>query len=221
MGSLAVPAIALAAPDVAAQQPAADALPPELSDHDFLVEVLRLPADGKRTEADLDRELAERARELGISDPSSRPSTSTADDISKRNTSSAESATTATTSHGRTFSSASDGSAASTAITSQSSVVVEAYNASAGNPTLAAAPTLSRRRSKSLSFSHYEKYLQQIDPNINQPKFLKEPPPDTIDTSAQSLFSVSTRRSYVSIKRGIKSRMRWRKKTAPSMEETM
>jgi hypothetical protein len=78
------------------------------------------------------------------------------------------------------------------------------------NDTTPAAPA-PRRRSKTLSFSHYDKYLAQIDPNINQPKFLKEPPPD-VDISGLSLFSVSTRKSFASVRSGIKKRIRWKRK---------
>jgi hypothetical protein len=69
---------------------------------------------------------------------------------------------------------------------------------------------VTRRRSKSLSFSQYEKYLTQLDPNLKQPKFLKESPPEP--DAAPSLFSISTRRSFISIKQNFKSRVRWKKK---------
>ena len=72
-----------------------------------------------------------------------------------------------------------------------------------------------------MSFSQYERYLQQIDPNINQPKFLKEPPPDSVDPSAQSIFSVSTRKSLFTIKRSIKTKVRWRRKSIAQIEVPM
>jgi len=191
MGSLAVQA-----------SPAADALTPwpsipELNDADYFAEVLEL--SGKSEEV-LDQEIAKRATSLGIEVPTRPP---TAD---KRNTSSAESSSTVATYHVRTFSSASRGSA-STALTTHSSVIVVIPVPNDTAPTL---PT-PRRRSKTLSFSHYDKYLAQIDPNINQPKFLKEPPPD-VDVSGVSLFSVSTRKSFASVKSGIKKRIKWKRK---------
>jgi hypothetical protein len=197
MGSLASQSVA-----VAGMTSQGESLLPELNESEYLREVLRLGGD--KSEKAVDDELVAKASALGIS--ISRPSTS-----DKRNTSSAESASTVVTYHARTFSSASNGSA-STALTSHSSVF---HGPTTNSPVVT---TVSRRRSKSLSFSHYEKYLTQIDPHINQPKFLKEPPPETIDTSGQSLFSVSTKRSFFSIKRGIKSRMRWRKKSSPAVD---
>jgi hypothetical protein len=130
----------------------------------------------------------------------------------KRNTSSAESqASTVATYHARTFSSASNASS-NTVLTSRSSIAAAPAGAA-----LAAPAIVTRKRSKSLSFSQYEKYLSSIDPTLSQPKFLKEPPPEQRDVSGQSLFSVSTRKSLFSIKDGIK-RIRWKKKTKSNIQ---
>jgi hypothetical protein len=179
-------------------------LPPELDEASYSAAVLLL--DQSTTETSLDDELAIKAGALGIS--ISRPSTS-----DKRNTSSAESASTVATFHARTFSSASNDSGRTT-LTSYSS-----FDASPSADT--PIKSVSRRGSKTLNFSQYEKYLAQVDPNINQPKFLKGPPPEPVSTTAPSLFSVSTRGSYVSFKRGLKNKMRWRKKPIPQPEPTV
>lgn len=184
--------------------PAGDSSQLEPGESDYCREVLQLPAG--KTEAMAEEELVARANALGISTP--QPLTD-----EKRNTSSAESSSTVITFHVRTFSSASNDSA-STDLTTHSSIL------DGPSPPIRA-PAGLRRRSKSMSFSQYDKYLANIDPNINQPKFVKEPSPDRMDASAQSLFSVSTKRSLFSIKRGIKSRIRWRKKSAPSANVTV
>lgn len=170
---------------------------PELGDTDYAAEVLRL--DERQQEVDIDVQLAQKAAELGIS--ASRPSTA-----QEPVTSTAESAITATSNHVRTASTGSQNST-STALTAQSSIVRVGSNGTAdvkGN-------TVTRTRSKSLNFSQYDKYLAQVDPNLNQPKFLSSPPPGR--EPAPSLFSVSTRKSYTTIKNGIKTRIssRWRK----------
>jgi len=201
MGSLACHSVS--AVDLAQ---AGDALPPELAELAYCREVLQLAVD--KSEAMAEGELLARATALGLP-PSQVPA------AEKRNTSSAESNSTVATSHVRTFSNASNGSA-STVLTAHSSIFDSPIP-----HTTASAVIAPRRRSKSLAFSHYDKYLQHIDPNINQPKFLKEPPPEPADTSGQSVFSVSTRKSYLSIKRGIKNSMRWRRKKSATRAKDM
>ena len=166
--------------------------PPELSEAGYLREVLHLTA--RQTEADVVDELIAKASALGIA-TASRPSTPGKADIS--------SADSATTSHARNSSTDSDASA-STALTSPS-----IHGAPALEPP---SPALRRRRSKSLSFSQYDKYLAQVDPNLEQPKFRLEAPPEP----APSLFSVSTRKSYQSIKRVLKNRVTRKKRSTPA-----
>src|SRR3569833_2049513 len=102
------------------------------------------------------------------------------------------------------ISSADSDASASTALTSPS-----IHGAPALEPP---SPALRRRRSKSLSFSQYDKYLAQVDPNLEQPKFRLEAPPEP----APSLFSVSTRKSYQSIKRVLKNRVTRKKRSTPA-----
>ncbi|KAJ0162512.1 putative E3 ubiquitin-protein ligase ARI5 [Colletotrichum tanaceti] len=181
-------------PEVA---PSTSALPsPEDDEAEYLAHVL-CTSSSQRSEAAIEEELAARANALGISMSGLSPE--------KRNTSSAESQTsTIATQHVRSFSTASRDSA-STTLTSHPSLHAL--------PIVIDAPphSLARKRSKSLGFSQYDKYLSQIDPNIHQPKIQKASPSPAHDTSTHSLFSVTSRRSYFSIKDGIRKIRRKRK----------
>ncbi|KXJ94062.1 hypothetical protein Micbo1qcDRAFT_159030 [Microdochium bolleyi] len=173
--------------------------PPELPEHEFLTEVLQLPSED--FEAYLEG-LMKRAAQLGIS--VSRPNSSKSFH-DKRNTSGADSSVTIDTNHVRTVSTSSQESA-DTAITSHSSKdgVQDASES-----------VLSRTRPHNLTFAQYEAYLQQPDKAADQPKFLSSPP--THDRVPASVFSMSTRKSYKSIKLGL-SKMRRKRKTTPSPE---
>ncbi|KAI1140699.1 hypothetical protein F5Y05DRAFT_402833 [Hypoxylon sp. FL0543] len=177
-----------------------DGTPPELSDDDYLTQVLQLSPE--KTEAYLN-ELIMKAKKLGIaiSYPSSAAS------IDKRNPSGAESSVTIDTNHARTVSTGSEGTA-STNLTSNSS------NNGHLEPT---GRVVTRKRSRALTFALYENYLAQVEPNLNQPKFLS--PSSTETEPAASILSVSTSRSYLSLKRGF-SKLR-RKRKNPSYLRNM
>ncbi|KAI1489622.1 hypothetical protein F5X96DRAFT_679627 [Biscogniauxia mediterranea] len=138
---------------------------------------------------------------MGI--PTSRPSTavSAAD---KRDTG-ADSSATVDTGHTRTTSTGSVNSS-STAPTSPCSA--EIHHDFTGK-------ILSRRRSRGLSFTQYDHYLAQVNPNLGQPKFLAFPATETETTP--SVFSVSTKKSYISLKRGF-SKIRRRRRILPPRE---
>ncbi|EFQ26574.1 IBR domain-containing protein [Colletotrichum graminicola] len=170
---------------------------------EYLTQVLHLAPEV--SEAAIEDELIAKANALGISISRLSPE--------KRNTSSAESQTsTIATQHVRTFSTASRNSA-STTLTSHPSL--HAVPVTADTPP----HSLVRKRSKSLGFSQYDKYLSQIDPNIDQPKIQKASPSITHGVSTHSLFSVSSRRSYFSIKEGIRKIRR--KRTSAMLESTI
>ncbi|CAJ2503841.1 Uu.00g112350.m01.CDS01 [Anthostomella pinea] len=175
-----------------------DARLPELREIDYFNEVFQLSANG--TEAYLNTLIA-KAANLGIS--VSRPSTavSAAD---KRNMSGGDSNITLDTNHARTVSTGSDDST-STALTSPSSNDGHDFTGK----------ILTRRRSRGLTFTQYENYLAQVDPNLNQPKFLSHPAAGS--ESAASVFSVSTRKSYMSLKKGL-SKMSPKRRTLPCPE---
>ncbi|KAH0430925.1 IBR domain-containing protein [Colletotrichum camelliae] len=182
------------------------ALPsPEDDEADYLDQVLRLST--QTNEAAIDEELVAKAAALGISTSGLTPDTTDGGPESR--------ASTVATQHVRTFSTASRDSA-STTLTSHPSLTTAPFAAATAD---VSPNSLARKRSKSLTFSHYDKYLSQLDPNIHQPKIQKAPPPAALDPSTHSLFSVSTRRSYFSIKEGIR-KIRWKRRSA-LMESTI
>jgi hypothetical protein len=143
----------------------------EFRDIDYCKIVLGL---NEKSEHGLDEELSQTAAALGIkiSPPTGHSSIS-------------ESAVTLGSSHTRT---ASTGSQASISTTATSRTSVE------NSP---------RRRSstrRSLSFSEYDKYVEQV-------VFLHPIPADP----APSLFSISTKKSYSSLKSGLRQKLRLRK----------
>ena len=143
-----------------------------------------------------DLRLAERAVALGIEfPPSTRPSVDQA-----RNGSAAGGPVSQQ--HGRTASTSSDGTTATglTSQTSRHSTVIPA--------TLTETP---RRRSKSLGFSQYDKYLSQVRPTLDQPRFRPRSSALKLDRSASLLLGRgSTRLSVREIRRNITDRLRGR-----------
>ncbi|KAM0820184.1 putative RING-type domain-containing protein [Seiridium cardinale] len=161
--------------------------PSELAEADFFGQVFYLAPDNAASVID---DLVTKATGLGISVSRSSIALST---IDKRFASSAESNVTVDTSHARTASTESKCSA-STTLTS----------ASSDNYTQESVSTaLNRKRSRNLAFSQYDKLLAQINPNLDQPKFPNLSPPTERHSSTASLFSVSTRKSYLGIRNGI------------------
>jgi hypothetical protein len=140
------------------------------------------------TEDEVDGGLAEEAAVFGIDlqqevvdQPNGKPSLCESDE-------------TVVSGHVRSGSTGSQASA-STGMTSTSSNDLPGYGAS----------TITRRRSRrrSLSFSEYDKYMAQIEKQQKSSgqAIVQSTPPER----AASLFSVSSRRSYKSIKLGIKN----------------
>jgi len=168
---------------LADMQNADAAVPAEYNDADYFYVVLQLE-EGQ-------------AEKLGIT--ISRPPT--ADGQNENHNSMCESALTAQSHHARTASTGSQGSA-STGMTSRSSN--EQLDIS--SPLHLRKRPVSRR---SMSFTEYEKYLAQHEAQDGMKSGVVPPPLPS--EPAPSLFSVSTRRSYVSIKNGIKSKFRIRR----------
>ncbi|KAF4124568.1 IBR domain [Geosmithia morbida] len=187
----------------------------ELSDAVYFAKVLQLPLD--KSESSVEAELVARARELGISASLFTQHAHRQQHADKRYTSSAESASTVQTSsyHGRTFSTASD-SDASTAPTIHSSTP-PTPSVSAATKNNDSAVALEKRpprgREGELSFSPYEKYVAKVGAGLDQPKALRKSSLVPAESSSRSMFSVSTRRSFVSLASGLKSRIRWRRKS--------
>ncbi|KAH7358386.1 IBR domain-containing protein [Plectosphaerella cucumerina] len=197
MGSFAQTAATLGEPPAALDAVAA-ALP-ELSTEDYYREVLKVA--GYEQQLSAEKALISRARELGIDvpDPISMPP-------DHRDSERADSQnSTLTTSHARTFSSSSYDSA-STDLTSSPSTAADATDSDASSQH--ARP----RSSRDLGFSHYDKYLASLEPTLNQPRFFRSYRKESADSSTQSVFSVGSRYSYISIKEGLR-KMRWRRRT--------
>ncbi|KAK4187253.1 ribonucleases P/MRP protein subunit POP1 [Podospora australis] len=182
--------------------------PPELSDTDYLREVLGRPCD--RTEFDLELEVIAKATALGIELPleggrliaSEEPNTSSADESSDD--------ITLPVQHGRTTSTSSNDTAnsGSTSQTSRHSIVLPA--------TLTESAV--RRRSRTfLTFSQYDKYLGQIDSILDQPKFLRSGPakPEK-ERSVGLLVRAGTIRGVQGLKRSITKRLRMHRSTSSS-----
>lgn len=171
-------------------------LPAEYNESDYFREVLQLE-DGE-TEQLFDESLAQEADNLGIVRRSSPGDKQDVLQMSVR-----ESAITVASQHARTSSTGSQEST-STGITSRSSHErLDSPNQS---------PSRNRSNSRrSVSFSEYDKYVLEAEA-----QGAAYTPPSLSAEPATSLFSVSTRRSYASIKSELKDRFRLRRnRTAP------
>lgn len=195
---MAFPSLSSAGPADVANRP-----PPELNDADYAREVLGC-AD-ERTEAALDEALATKAAGLGISLPLPRtptPREANAFDVD------AADAGAGGSQHGRSASTSSNETTASglTSQTSHRSQVIPATLTETTNVT-------SRRRSKSLSFSQYEKYLSHVDPTAaaHQPKFLNPAASGRSEWPGSPLIGTSRRKSVRDLKRTIASKLRRRR----------
>lgn len=130
---------------------------PELADADYIREVLAGP-DGV-TEADLEHELVSRAVALGI-----EWSISGRSNTHEQGTPAGGYLDELASQQARAVSAGSDGTA-DVGVTCPAS---DHETAAPPTPTDVSA----RRRSRSLSFSQYERYISQVDPALDQPKFL-------------------------------------------------
>jgi len=167
-------------------------LPVEYNATEFENEVLRT---GGQTEALFDEALTLEAQQLGIT-PAARHSL-------------CASPTTINSNHARTGS------------TDSIQSVLTALTSNASTDRLGGPETTHMRKRasyrRSLSFSEYEQFLAQMDTRpMNNVENLSPP-----KTAEPSLFSVSTRRSYQSIRNGIKARFRLRRSKQVSSNDSM
>ncbi|KAI1876176.1 uncharacterized protein JN550_001672 [Neoarthrinium moseri] len=176
--------------------------PPELAESSFFTEVLQIsPGDAS---AILDSLMA-RAASLGIA--ASRPSTALSTAGQPNTSSTADPSVTLETSHART---ASTGSKASVSTTLTSAFSDDGIPEPAAN-------TVTRKRSRNLTFSYYDKYLAQVNPHLHQSKFISFPPTER-HNSTPSLFSVSSRKSYLAGLRHGLFKISRRRKSSPFPE---
>lgn len=165
--------------------------PSEYNDTDFVREVLQYKEG--QTEAVLDDLLTQEAEKLGIALSKLQ---SPGQDV---HNSMCESDITVASQHVRSASSESQDSmltAITTTSSTESSVMVQSMKKK---------PSVRR----SLSFSEYEKYLAQA--GAQQPSKFGFVPTAIPAEPTPSLFSVSSRRSYMSIRSGFKNRFRLRR----------
>lgn len=175
--------------------------PTEYNDSDYIREVLQFE-DGQ-TETVFDDGLLQQAERLGIT--ISRPQSPT------QNASMCQSPTTDASHHARTASSGSREST-STAMTVDSFGGQDADFSSSTQTQMRKRPSTRR----SLSFSEYEKYLEQTTAQ-QASQLVFSPPPIPVE-SAPSIFSVSSRKSYQSLRNGIKNKFRLRRGRNASMD---
>lgn len=182
---------------------------PQLRDADYVREVLRRP--DAATEADIEEELVARAAALGIELPAAERS-----DAQEPTTHARDSADAPDLQHGRTVSAGSNATVADSGMTSQNS-----HHAAALSPSALTEASL-RRRSRSLSFSQYDKYLSQVDPALDQPKFLR-PNEGKAERSAGVVIRSGTRKAVKGLTRSITTRLgrRGKRKHGPAANMPM
>jgi len=179
---------------------------PELNDADYFRRVLCFP-DGA-SDIDVEKTLLARAAALGLEIPI------TAEPLTEEPTSSSdESGPTVVSHHGRNASTSSNGTAG-TGLTSQTSHRSTAILATLTEPTNVAA---TRRRSKSLTFSQYEKYVSQLDPALNQPRF--HSPHKARSGRPRNMFTNAVKRKGIvkDLKRTLTTKLRRRKSSSATM----
>lgn len=170
----------------------------ELDDAEYFMDVVE-PKQGDRTsEKDMENDLIARAEALGIS---IRPQTPT-----ERINIGAGSLTTVLSNHVRNVSTSSNDTT-DTDLTTPSSPTGPCPD----SPGHAESPASPRARSR-LTFSHYDKYLAQVETDLDRPKFSKA----SLVADAPSLFGIASRKSVVSIKNGIKAKVRWKRRSTIS-----
>ncbi|UNI24338.1 RBR-type E3 ubiquitin transferase [Purpureocillium takamizusanense] len=172
----------------------AQQLLPELNDVQYCTDVLQIPVD--QSEVSIDRELVLRANSLGIK--ATLPSLSD----SNHSTSSSASQSTDSTSNDQVFSTPSDGTN-SAYLTPHSSI----FGPPSPDP---GAPDSTAKSLRNFNFGPYEKYLARNASALESDRRKSS----VGDSSSQSIFSVSTKKSLS----GFRSRMKLRKRPSRSME---
>ncbi|KAI4604485.1 hypothetical protein KJ359_000623 [Pestalotiopsis sp. 9143b] len=176
---------------------------PELAEAEFWSQVFGLSPDDAATSIN---NLFTKAADMGISAP--RPPTAHSATDKCTTPGLIESNATSETGHARTASGESKCSA-STTLTSMS-----ADDGHAEHGPIA----LNRKRSRNLVFAQYDKLLAQATPRLDHPKHSSLPLSTDRHNSTPSLLSVSTRKSYLSIRNGILKIRQRRRKTSPFPE---
>ncbi|SPO00060.1 related to ariadne-2 protein [Cephalotrichum gorgonifer] len=170
-------------------------------DVDYLVDVLRL--DNGKSESDLDDEVAAKASALGIDVSVTRVAPTAGQGPTSSVTNSPVSFPTCGTR------SLAPSSQATTIRSLTAPSLVPDVSPSTSSTKLASEP---RRRSDTLGFSVYDRYLAQLGPNITQPKLVKSLSTTNAGEKNQTLFGLPTTSTLANFKNGFKTRMLWGKK---------
>jgi hypothetical protein len=171
--------------------------PPELRDADYVREVLN-GSDGA-TEADIEQRLISKAAALGIETGRGNTQEQGSQDAGPLDTQRLQGA--------RAGSAGSDG-AVGDGTTQQTSDHATATTATAEE-------AAARRRSRSLSFSQYEKYISQVDPALVQPKLVR-PGNDKSEWSAGVVLKSGTKKGVRGFTKSIAAKLR-RRRPSPNL----
>ena len=182
--------------------------PPELREADYVREVLARP--NGTTEADIEEELLAKAAALGIELPTSGRSSA------QEQRTLEEKCLVPCAGPQLTYEVPAGSDDVADAIGPAPQVPDHA--AAVATPTTATAQTegsAARRRSKSPSFSQYDRYISQVDPALDQSKFLR-PNHDNAEWSAGIVVKSSTRRGVRGFTRSIAAKL-MRRRPSPSL----
>lgn len=186
---------------------------PELEDAEYLREVLGR-SDGA-TESDIEQELISRAAALRIELPTSRrPSTQ------DQRIAAGRFLETPPRQRSRAGSAGSDGSRRSIR-TSRTADQPRATGTTTATTTTTTTPAslaevTTKRKSRPLSFSHYEKYISQLDPALVQPKLPRPTRVEKAEWTGGVLVKSGTKKGVRGFTRSIAARLR-RKRPTPNL----
>lgn len=178
--------------------------PPKVDEFEYLHEVFGITtADATATEAEIEKSLTEKAASLGIdvsnlTDRLEHP-TSTLNATSSRSS-------TLVAAHQR-----SDAMCSTDSTTEGTETTTGTDNDSAAIPAILTQST-SRKRSNTVNFSQYEKYLTQLEPALHQPKFSNPAVPTR--RPSHNIFGFGHFKGVRELRRGLTGRLK-RRKTHP------
>lgn len=182
--------------------------PPKLDEPEYLREVFGITTeDATATEAEIEESLTAKASSLGI-DVSNL--TDSLGNPTALNATSARSSTLVA--HQRSNTICSNDSTTGTETTTGTDHDM-ASNSSAAMPATLTQST-SRKRSNTVNFSQYEKYLTQLKPALHQPKFSNPAAPTR--RPSHNIFGFGHFKGVRELRRGLTGRLK-RRKTYPAL----
>ncbi|KAL0475201.1 hypothetical protein QR685DRAFT_432313 [Neurospora intermedia] len=182
--------------------------PPKLDESEYLREVFGITTeDATATEAEIEESLTAKASSLGI-DVSNL--TDSLGNPTALNATSARSSTLAAHQRSNTIRSNDSTTGTETATGTDNDM---ASNSSAAMPATLTQST-SRKRSNTVNFSQYEKYLTQLKPALHQPKFSNPAAPTR--RPSHNIFGFGHFKGVRELRRGLTGRLK-RRKTYPAL----